>query len=142
MDVGVLTKCILNFILVPIPAFGACGAALGSVVCHIISFSIGFTVLRKNIKLNLGFSKFILKPVIATIMMAICSYATYLLLADIIVERLATVIAMGVAVIVYALALIVLRILTKEDIFMLPYGQKIYKILCKLGLYKENTEIQ
>ena len=142
LGIGVAAKCVLNLILVPIPWLGACGAAIGSVVCHIISFSIGFTVLRKNIKLNLGFSKFILKPVIATIMMAICSYAVYLLLADIMAERMATLIALFMAVIIYALALAVLRILTKEDIYMLPHGQKVYKILCKLGLYKESEKRQ
>ena len=83
-----------------------------------------------------------MKPVIATIMMAICSYAVYLLLADIIAERMATLIALFMAVIIYALALAVLRILTKEDIYMLPHGQKVYKILCKLGLYKESEKRQ
>ena len=28
-------------------------------------------------------------------------------------------------------------ILNKEDIYMIPYGQKIYKILEKLGIYRE-----
>lgn len=133
--IGVAVKCILNIILVPIPWLGANGAAIGSVVCHIISFSIGFTVLRKNIKLNLGFSKFLVKPILATLMMAICSYAVYLLLQIYIAERLATCIALGVAVIIYALAIVALRVLSKEEINMLPYGAKIYNVLCKMGIY-------
>ena len=135
--IGVAIKFILNLILVPIPALGACGAAIGSVVCHIVHFSIGFSVLRKNIKLNLSLSKFIIKPVLATVMMSICSYATYLVLQSIIAERLATAISLCVAVIVYILALLVLRALQKEDINMLPYGMKIYSGLCKLGIYSE-----
>ena len=135
--IGVAVKCVLNIVLVPIPWIGACGAAIGSVVCHIIHFSIGFSVLRKNIKLKLGFTKFIIKPILATIMMIICSYAAYLVLQDFMVERLATAISIGVAVAIYVMALLVLKIFTKEDIQMLPYGQKIYNILCKVGIYSE-----
>lgn len=103
-----------------------------------ISFTIGFSVLRKNIKLNLGLGKFFIKPVICTIMMAICSYALYMFLNDIIAERIASAISMIFAVIIYILALLAVRVLNKEDIFMLPYGQKIYNFLVKLRIYKEN----
>lgn len=88
-------------------------------------------------RLNLSFSKFIIKPFLATIMMAICSYATYLIFQDIVAERIATAIALVSAVIVYILALLVLRVLTKEDINMLPYGSKIYDLLYKSGIYNE-----
>ena len=138
--IGVIVKCILNIILVPIPWLGACGAAIGSVVCHIIHFSIGFTVLRKHVKLNLGFTKFILKPFLATIMMAICSYAIYIVLQGYISERLATAIALVLAILVYMLAVITLKIFNKEDILMLPYGKKIYNVLCKFGFYREKKE--
>ena len=135
---GVCVKFILNLVLVPIPWIGACGAAIGSVVCHMISFTIGFTVLRQNIKLNLGLGKFFIKPVICTIMMAICSYSLYMFLNGIIAERMASAISMIFAVIIYILALLAVRVLNKEDILMLPYGQKIYNFLVKLRIYKEN----
>ena len=137
--IGVLVKFVLNITLVPIPWIGACGAAIGSVVCHMIHFGIGFSVLNKHIKLNIGISKFIIKPIFATIMMSICSYALYMVLQGIIAERLATAIALCVAVIIYVLALAVLRVLSKEDIIMLPKGQKIYNALCKVGLYSDKT---
>ena len=121
----------------PIPAFGANGAAIGSVACHMVAFTIAFNVLRKNVKLNLTFKKFVLKPLMATIIMSVCSYFIYIVLKGIIIERLATIIAMIVAVVIYGLSILALRILNKEDIYMIPYGQKIYKILEKLGIYRE-----
>ncbi len=81
LGTGVLTKLILNLILVPIPSIGVNGAAFSSVVCHIISFSIGFYVLRKSIKLDLGFMKFVFKPILATFIMSVCSYVIYMQLA-------------------------------------------------------------
>ncbi len=135
--IGVSLKFILNLILVPIPEIGAAGAAFATVVCHAVAFFIGFNVLRANMKLDLSFSKFVVKPILATIAMGICSYAVYFLLGGIIAEKMATIIAILFAVVIYALAIIAFKIFTKEEIFMIPYGQKLYKILEKFGLYKE-----
>lgn len=135
--IGVAVKFILNLVLVPVEGIGAAGAAFATVVCHAIAFLIGFKVLRKNMKLDLTFSKFILKPILATSMMGICSYAVYLLLSGINAGKLATIIAILVAVLVYGLAVIALKIFTKEEIFMIPYGNKLYKILEKLEIYKK-----
>lgn len=139
--IGVAVKFILNLVLVPIEGIGAAGAAFATVACHTIAFFIGFKVLRKNMKLDLTFSKFILKPILATSMMGICSYAVYLLSVGIITGKLATIIAILVAVLVYGLAVIALKIFTKEEIFMIPYGNKLYKILEKLGIYKESKNV-
>lgn len=102
-----------------------------------VAFAIAFNVLRKNIKLELTFSKFLLKPVIATVMMGICSYFAFSVLKGIIAEKMATIIAIGIAVIIYILALLALKVLNKEEIYMIPYGQKLYRILEKLGIYRE-----
>lgn len=136
LSIGVILKLILNLILVPIPSIGAAGAAFATVVCHAVAFFIGFTVLRKNMKLGLSFSKFIVKPLLASGMMAICSYGVYLLLGGINAGKMATIIAIIVAVIVYVLSVFVLKILDKEEIKMIPYGYKLNKILEKIGLYK------
>lgn len=97
-----------------------------------VAFTIVINVLRKNIKLDLSFSKFVIKPVFATFIMAICSYALFIILNGIIEERIATLIAIGSAILIYVVAIIVLKIFTKEEIYMIPYGKKIYKVLEKL----------
>lgn len=135
-SVGVVVKLILNLVLIPNPAIGINGAAIGTIACNVIACIIGFTVLKKNMDIKFKFSKYILKPIFATIIMAICSYAIYLGINSIIPRKIATIIAIGSAVIIYAVALIALKVFTKEEIFMIPYGQKIYKILEKLGIYK------
>ena len=135
MVAGVLAKLVLNLILVPNPAFGTCGAAWASVVCHIIAFTIASTALRKNIKLNLPISKILIKPLIAVTIMGICSYFTYSVLIGIIAKKLATIIAMVVAVIIYGLAIVALKVFSKEEILQLPSGNRIYGLLRKLKIY-------
>lgn len=132
---GVFVKFIFNITLIKIPSIGVYGAAWGSVVCHLVAFCIVFTMLRKNIKLNLTFSKFVIKPVIATAIMGICSYFIYSALKGIIIERLATIIALFVAVVIYTLAIVVLKIFTKDEFKMMPAGDKIIKFLEKIKIY-------
>ena len=132
MGAGVLAKLVLNL---PNPAFGACGAAWASVVCHIIAFTIASTALRKNIKLNLPISKILIKPLVAVTIMGICSYFTYSVLIGIIAKKLATIIAMVFAVIIYGLAIVTLKVFSKEEILQLPSGNRIYGLLRKLKIY-------
>ncbi|MCI8384274.1 MAG: hypothetical protein HFJ33_05385 [Clostridia bacterium] len=130
-----MVKLILNLVLVPIPEIGVNGAAWGSVACHLVAFSIAMTSLRKTIKLNLTISKFVIKPILAVIIMGICSYFSYLTLSGIIAEKLATIIAIVIAVIIYALAIVALKVFSKEEIKMMPQGKKICRVLEKLKIY-------
>ena len=63
LSIGVAVKFVLNLILVSIPQIGAAGAAFATAVCHAIAFFICYYALRKNMKLDLTFSKFIVKPI-------------------------------------------------------------------------------
>ncbi len=130
-----LVKLILNIVLVPIPEIGVNGAAWGSVACHAVAFSIAITALRKTIKLDLTFSKFVIKPAIAVTIMGICSYFCYVTLSGIIAGKLATIIAIAIAIIIYALAIVALKVFSEEEIQMMPAGNKIHKVLKKLKIY-------
>lgn len=132
---GVIVKLILNLVLVPIPEIGVKGAAWASVACHVVAFAIAITSLIKNIKLDLTFSKFVIKPVLATAIMGVCSYYLYLNLLGIIRAKLATIVAIVIAVIIYALAIVALKVFNKEEIGRLPAGEKICKLLEKLKIY-------
>ena len=135
MGAGVIVKLILNLVLVPIPQIGVNGAAWASVACHLVAFTIAITSLKRTIKTKLGFSKFVIKPIIATFIMGVCSYYIYILLSGIIVEKLATIVAIIAAVIIYILAIFALKVFSKEEILTLPMGNKICKVLEKLKIY-------
>lgn len=130
-----VVKLILNLILVPIPDIGVNGAAWASVACHLVAFTIAMTSLRKTIKLDLTFPKFVVKPILAVLIMGICSYFSYSVLLGIFAQKLATIIAIIIAVIIYALAIVALKVFSKDEIEMMPGGNKICKVLEKLKVY-------
>ena len=133
--IGLITKLITNIWLIQIPGIGVYGAAIGSIINNIVAFGLSYIVLAKTIKLEAKFTKCVIKPIIATIIMGICSYYTYLLFASIISARIATIIAVLIAIIVYVILVIILKILDKEEIKMIPYGSKLIKVLENLGFY-------
>lgn len=86
-----------------------------------------------KIKFNVG--KFIIKPIIATVAMGFCSIFLFRIINGIIPERLATIIAILFAVVIYVLAIAVLKVFTKKEIKALPMGEKICRILERAKIY-------
>ncbi len=142
LSFGVALKIVLNIVLVRIPALGAAGAAIATAACHLLALIIGANVLRKNIKLNIQFSRYIFKPIVATGSMGVISYTAYLLINSFTSQNIATVIAILIAIVIYILLVFLLKIFTKEEIFMIPYGTKIYQLLEKTGIYQQGKRLK
>ena len=132
LGIGVIAKIIANVVLMPIEGIYENGAAIGSVLCHLISFVIVYTVLVKTVKLNFSLFGLAVKPIIATILMSVISYAVYMAVRIFLPIRIATIIAIIVAVIVFVAALLILKVFSKDEIEMLPKGEKVYAVLKKL----------
>ena len=69
--------------------------------------------------------------------MGIAAYLIHKTLINVIGNSKATIIAIFVGIITYAIMIIVTKTLNKEDMYMIPFGTKLYKLLTKLGIYKE-----
>lgn len=134
---GVIVKLLTNVLLIPIDGIYENGAAIGSVLCHVISFTIVYNVLKNTVKLEFSIFKMMVKPFIATLIMAVISYVCYMLAMSLsLPEAISTIIGIGIAVIVYVIMVVILKILSKEDILSLPKGEKIYNILQKIKIYE------
>ena len=140
LGIGVIIKFILNMYLIPINPSdfflgGTAGAAISTVVCHAVALTIEFKILSKNINLKLDKNKFIVKPVIACLIMGTITYIFNITLFQCLNEKISTMLLILMCVIIYILLLIILRVFSEEEIYMIPYGSKIYNFLKKLRLY-------
>lgn len=59
------------------------------------------------------------------------------LLNNIVGNKLSTVISIIIGALIYVTTILVSKILKKEEILMIPFGTKIYNLLVKLRIYKE-----
>ena len=134
---GAIVKLILNLILIRNPQIGIYGAAISSVAAALTAMIINLIVLRKKIKLDTDKVSLIIKPIIATLVMGAVAFLTHYYVNMFIgKDRIATIIAILLAVIVYIFAILSLKVFDRDDYHMLPFGDKIYKFLQKLKIVK------
>lgn len=142
LSIGVIVKFIINSVLIPVNPKeflfgGTSGAAIATTICHMIASIIDIKIMKKYIKLEINKKDYIIKPILACIMMGICSICTYKILLSIISEKLCTIISIFVAIVVYIMSALCLKIFSKSNMYMIPFGQKLYKILQFVGIYAE-----
>jgi stage V sporulation protein B len=125
---GATVKYITNYFLVGNPDINIMGAAYSSIICYFITFIIGYTILTKNIKLNLSFNKFVLKPIIAVSVMGVIAHYAYLYILGLSnSNKIATASAICISAGVYGVMLLLLRIFDKEDLKIIPGLNKIIR---------------
>lgn len=124
--IGAIVKLIFNVLLLPLK--GINGAIISSIISHIISLIICLIELKKNMDINLKIGKFIIKPIIATAIMISVSYLFYLKMYGVIQFKILFIISLLIGLACYIISIFLLKILSKEEIFMIPYGQKMYRM--------------
>lgn len=135
--IGCVAKFILNITLIRIPSVNIYGAPIGSIVCQVISFAYGFTVLRKSVPIKLSFGKYITKPLISALAMAVSAFIVYSVMYKLTsVNIISLFSAIIVAVFVYFMFVLMLRILTQEEIEQMPMGNTLLRIVKKTPFYR------
>lgn len=134
---GCIAKFILNVILIRIPSINIYGAPISSIACQVISFTYGFSILKNQISLKLDLKKYIIKPLLCAFTMGIIAFLSYRI---VFVITNINIIAVSVSIILSVLSYFSLifktNTLNKDDINMLPMGDKLYRISRKLHLSK------
>ena len=136
LAVGGVIKTVLNIVLISNPDINIYGATISSIVCQAISFIICFVALNRHIKMNINFKNHILKPIVASLVMGGAVVFIYNIISNFLGGRMSTMISILTGVVVYIIAIICTKCLSKEEIYMIPYGTKIYKFLTKIKLYE------
>lgn len=142
--VGAVVKIILNYILIGNPQINVNGAPIGSIACYVIVVGINlFNIIKiSGVKINLA-SVFI-KPFACAAISGVTAFATVKVFSKVLANlgeadsmlngnSVALVIAVAAAVLVYVLALLFLKALSRDDLEMIPKGEKIAKKLEKFG---------
>jgi stage V sporulation protein B len=132
--IGSAIKLTLNIILVNIPSLNIYGAIIGTIVYQIFVFTVETFFVYRFVEIKLPFIKLFLKPAAASVLMGIAVYPTFALCSKLMGNTLSTIISIGVGMMVYGFAVLLLKTLREEDLATLPAGNKIGKILKKLHL--------
>lgn len=130
--IGVIVKYTINVNF--IPKYGEIVPAISSVIYQVIACSIAFAILFIYLKQKPKLYEIILKPAMASIIMAVSIMISYnLLIYFNISNNIATILTIIVAVIVYFISVIKIKILNEYELEQLPYGSKIAQIVGKIN---------
>ncbi|MBQ3427361.1 MAG: polysaccharide biosynthesis protein [Clostridia bacterium] len=145
--IGILAGCVckvaLNIVLISMPSVNIYGAAISSIACQLVAFLVNFMVLIRYIPLRITAGKFVVKPLMSGAAMGIAAFGVYramfaVLGAGYVNNLIASAAAIAVAAVVYLGFVLRLHIMNRDDILLLPAGERIYSLLVRRGIYKES----
>ena len=139
--IGMIIKVISNYILVGIPEINVQGGSIGTLLCYTFVIIVSIYVLIKETKIVPDFKLVVIRPLIAAVICALVALLSYRLMQPLLPDTrytalIITVVCLIAACVVYSVFLLLLRAITKNDIMMLPKGNKIVTILEKYHLIK------
>jgi stage V sporulation protein B len=134
MLAGAIVKLVSNYILMG--EIGIYGTPISTVLCYVTAVTVNFYFIRRYVGKLPGIGSVFLRPIFASVVAMAGCVGVYELGQMLLPGRITTVIAIGAAVVLYFVFVFLFKAITKEEILLLPKGQKIYTILHRVHLVK------
>ena len=151
MVAGGVVKIITNYNVVIQPTIGIYGAPMGNILCFALCMTLDLVVMSRVIPRRPKYIQVFAKPLAASALMGLGAWAVHGLMsklfeaagifmsADPVTHEVlglsrtgnaaATLLAILVAVVIYGVLVIALRAITKDDLMLMPKGEKIARML-------------
>ena len=134
MLIGGALKVGVNYVLVSDPDINIKGAPIGTLVCYGLISLMNLAIVSRLLEKKPNYPAIFAKPILASAAMGGTAWAVHGLLGRFLTggymkESLATLLAVGCAVVVYLILVIALRMITREDLKMVPHGDKLARLL-------------
>ena len=151
MVAGGVVKIITNYNVVIQPTIGIYGAPMGNILCFALCMTLDLVVMSRVLPRRPRYIQVFVKPLAASALMGLGAWAVYGLMsklfeatgifmsADPVTHEVlglsrtgnaaATLLAILVAVAIYGVLVIALRAITKDDLMLMPKGEKIARML-------------
>ena len=132
--IGGVIKIVVNFLLVGNPRIMIYGAPVGTLVCFAVISLLNLLIIKRMVPHPPAYTKVFLKPLLASILMGAAAWACNGLLSRFLSgsfakEALCTVVSIGIGGIVYLILVLALHVISREDLELMPKGDKIAKLL-------------
>lgn len=134
MLIGGTVKVLVNVILVGRPEINITGAPIGTLLCYITVVVLDIICIVRHTKIKCSITDFIIKPLFCTLLMSAFTYSSYKAMVLHFGDTLSLIFSIAVSVAVYFCAIALTRTLKREDILLLPKGERIAAVMEKLKL--------
>ena len=131
-------KIIGTYFLSRVSGIGLLGAAISTLLCYftIMCLNLYFMISKTGFRVKV--TSVVVKPLISGILCGLSAVLTSFALGFTpFYGRIGTIIAIGVAAVVYFAVLVALKGLNRYDVLMMPKGQKLCALLDKFNLLEK-----
>ena len=128
MLIGGVVKIAANYTLVGNPDININGAPIGTMCCYGIIAVLNLIVIKRHYK-EISIAKMFGKTFISAVIMGIFGYLFSQPVSSFMGAKAGIVLTIGGCMVIYFLTLLAIGGFTREDILMLPKGEKIAKLL-------------
>lgn len=129
MAVGGVVKVVLSYVLIGIPEIAAMGSAISTVVSYVVMVVLNLIAIRSSLPHMDSIVKTALPLLLSAGVMGGISYGFYWVLTRWISPRIAVLPAIILAIVVYAVCVVLFRGVSYDDVVMLPKGQTLARLL-------------
>ncbi|MGE5629541.1 MAG: putative polysaccharide biosynthesis protein [Caulobacteraceae bacterium] len=135
--IGALVKVVVSYTLTAVPIINIRGAALGTVAGYAVSATLNMAAIIRHQQSSMSIGKIIIKPVVATAAMIAAAYSGYKLIFSYTGSNFAGILfSIAFAGLIYGIALILIKGVTKEELEMAPGAKRLSSVLRKKGLIR------
>ena len=130
MVLGGVVKIVSNYNMVAIPDIGIFGVPFGNVLCFGLCLILDLVIISRVLRGRPRYLSIFGKPLAAAVVMGAGAWAVYGLLYKLLERNtIAVVGAIGVAVVIYVVLIVALKAIDREDLALMPKGEKIARLL-------------
>ena len=129
-----IIKCLATFLLSSIPSLGVHGAAIGSCIGYAAVGILNYFAVRKLTGISFDKMKTFVKPIISGLIMFFAVELCFRLVSIVFGNTLSTLISIVFGVLVYGIAIVVLKAVDSDEIERFPKGKTLAKIMRRLRL--------
>ncbi len=142
--VGCVLKIVINYVLVGDPDINIWGAAFSTLSCFGFIALLELVIIKLILPKSLSYARVFVKPVLNSAVMGLAVWAVYGLASRCLVgigpfgdagalsglgNAVCVVIAVGVGVVIYFALVLLTRAISKDDLSLMPKGDKIARLL-------------
>ena len=129
MAVGGVVKVVLSYVLIGIPEIAAMGSAISTEVSYVVMVVLNLIAIRSSLPHMDSIVKTALPLLLSAGVMGGISYGFYWVLTRWISPQIAVLPAIILAIVVYAVCVVLFRGVSYDDVVMLPKGQTLARLL-------------
>ena len=130
MLVGGVAKIVLNYNLAAVPSIHIHAAPVGTLVCFVLSTAINLFFVWLVVRDKPSYFALFTKPLASSLIMAVAAKFCYALLSLRVGSNLVCVaVSVALAVVIYAALIIGLRVISRDELMLLPKGEKLARLL-------------